>query len=692
MIFLFLAAVYCLVDAFLIFKFDIRLRPAHFFLRPENFWSSGKTLVPLFVLASIALWIFPFLSVSLILLSKWPHPFLIALQDFWQKRPHAHFPLSTHKTQGKKLFDIPTEDKPHIIFIVLESFRAKNVGCLGATVPLSPHFDRLAQKGILFTNFHSTGNLTNRSIIASLFGLPPAHRPWHLGYYCDLPLIGLPQILARHGYHPAVIQGGSTSFDHEAKFFENQGFKTILGKRDIDQSGTSWGVFDEHLMPYAASWLSQQSQPVFLNLTTITNHHPWMHPNGESGYFQTFAYTDWALNLFVEDLKKRELLQKSILFIFGDHGQELADRDPHFAINRHLYQDNIHVPLLVYAEKRQKHTVIDTVASQIDLLPTVLDLLHLTDPHHSLGKSLLRASTKPIFFSHPFDTPIRGCREGKWKYLIQESGEELYDLSADPEERVNRVGEKDFIPCAVRNDVFDKASAPGLQQRSGAAGGHVKDMADAGGCKDGDVGEVKDVISDRARYKQATLDYFDSLNAYYSDQPQQKKEGRLHLDLSNTWITDADLEKLHPELASLSLAHCLLLTNAGIGALLRRCPKLEKLTLDGLDEITGIGWNPAPHLVHLKAFDCPKMKIHWIQQLPSLMILQLGSADITDDDLLSLPQTHLTTLYLSNLQEITDRGLKPLLDANLQLMIIHLKECPQITRAALASSSPRMQF
>jgi hypothetical protein len=523
----------------------------------------------------------------------------------------------------------------------LESFRAKNVGCLGAKLPLSPHFDELAKKGILFSNFHSTGNLTNRSIIASLFGIQPAHQPWHLGHYCDLPLTGLPHILAGYGYHPALIQGGSTAFDHEAEFFSKQGFKTILGKRDIAKPGTSWGSHDEFLMPYAASWLHKQKSPAFLNLYTITNHHPWSHPQKNDGFLNTFAYTDSALNLFIEELGKRALLEKSILFIYGDHGQELEDRDPRYEINRHLFQDNIHVPLLIYAEGRIKSPRrIETVSSQIDLLPTLLDLMNLAAPHQSLGKSLLRPSTAPIFFSHPFDKPLRGCREANWKYI---DNEELYDLDADPEEKINRIAE----------------------------GTLLKEKTDA---------------------------FFESLDQFYSEQGHKKKESPLHLDFSNSLqMNDSHLEKIaqkHPELSSLILSNCLLLTDSGIASLLIHCPKLEKLYLNGIDEITGLGWISAPHLTHLNALNCPQLQTQWISQLPSLRILELGSSNVSDEDLIeiSASQKNLTALYLSNLRQITDLGLTRLLEANPYLAILSLENCPQISQVSIENKVLRYKF
>ncbi len=82
---------------------------------------------------------------------------------------------------------------------------------------------------------------------------------------------------------------------------------------------------------------------------------------------------------------------------------------------------------------------------------------------------------------------------------------QAFDAPSDPSwlkswEDSEPVFEEGDIPLSARNDIFDKASAQGLQQRSCAETGHVKNMADAGGCKDGDAGEIKNVISGRERY------------------------------------------------------------------------------------------------------------------------------------------------------------------------------------------------
>lgn len=577
---LFAASAYNLLDLALWVGWKIRLQPS-FILHPASFWSSvRKRHILLFLsllgVAAIFLYFLPtWLLIPLIPLS---------LLNVRRRKVKGAFPIVKKSFSGPKLFELDVRGKPHLLFIGLESFHSKSLG------PLSPRFNELIPQGIYFPNFHSTGNLTNRCIISTLFGVPPAHLPSHLGAYCDLDLINLPKILSRHGYHPAWIQGGATAFDNGAEFFQKQGFKTIFGKRDINKPGTSWGVFDEHLVDFAVDWLERQTAPVFLNLYTITNHHPWIAPpyfqKHEDPFLNTFAYTDHCLGLLTDRLKGKNC----ILFIFGDHGQDLNERNPQFEIRRNLLQESVHVPLLILGKGAP--AVIQTVGSHIDLLPTVLDLFSLKEPHQSLGKSLLRPSEEPIFFTQPFGASSIGCRKQNWKYILSDKGEELYDL---------------------------------------------------------EKGETENLIGKFPSLKEETVEFFKKLETYYSNSSSKKGKSELQLSFINSLITDRDLEKIgktHPNLASINLSHCLLLTNEGIRHFLTLCPNLEKLVIDGLDEATGVDWPEMPHLIYFKALGCPNFQSKWLHKLPALMILQLGGIILDDAELLELAKTQKNLIFL----------------------------------------------
>ena len=131
--------------------------------------------------------------------------------------------------------DIDAGEKPHVIFLFMESFRAKDIGVLGGKYGVSPHFDQIAQEGILFTNFYANSVKTSRSAVSSLFGIPSDVDSSEASSNSDLPLIGLPDILARHGYHTAYLHNGPVQFENQLEFFLSHGFKEVIGKKRARQ-------------------------------------------------------------------------------------------------------------------------------------------------------------------------------------------------------------------------------------------------------------------------------------------------------------------------------------------------------------------------------------------------------------------------------------------------------------------------
>ena len=88
----------------------------------------------------------------------------------------SSFPLLkfTHGFEGEKSFnlDVSQGERPHLIFLFMESLRSKDVGVLGGSFGVTPHLDAIAKEGILFKNFYANSVKTTRAVTASLFGIP----------------------------------------------------------------------------------------------------------------------------------------------------------------------------------------------------------------------------------------------------------------------------------------------------------------------------------------------------------------------------------------------------------------------------------------------------------------------------------------------------------------------------------------
>jgi arylsulfatase A-like enzyme len=376
----------------------------------------------------------------------------------------ADYPLLKHTRgfSGQKQFEIDVRpgERPHVVLLFMESFRAADVGVLGGKHGASPEFDRLSKEGVLFANFYSCGVQTTRAVTASLFGILPCFSEKSAaGGRPRLPLIGIADLLNGHGYTSAYISATSLDFEHKGEFFANHGYAEVIGQDDVaaaipDAEPTPWGYHDEYLFQYVADWLRDKDcrqQPAFLTVFTVSNHHPFQTPDSHHGpdfpnaanpthasFLRTFHYSDHCLGQFLKALRKTGLDRRTVLFVLGDHGISMGEHDGNLLSFNRLYGENVHVPLLVLAPGRiKKPAVIRDVASQVDLLPTVMDVLGLTGRNHSIGTSLMRhVPDRTAFSNNPFGLQFLALRQGRYNYIytVRSHAPALFDVAADPGE------------------------------------------------------------------------------------------------------------------------------------------------------------------------------------------------------------------------------------------------------------------
>jgi len=393
------------------------------------------------------------------------------------------FPLlkMTNGFKGPKHFHIPVNkgERPHLIFLFLESFRAQDVGVLGSQMGATPVFDELKKEGVLFTNFYSTGVQTSHSVISSLFGIMPRFTEKSVqSDDPELPLIGIADLLNRREYLSAYVHNGSLEFQGKTAFFSHHGYSEIYGREDIidkfpHAKRTTWGLHDEYLMRFVTDWMAQkdkEGQPTFLTLFTVSLHHPYRVPsyykppdfnvNKDSTflpffkdtakqlytrYLETMHYADYCLGLFVRLLKANGLYRKSIIFILADNSTPMGEHRRNFFALRYLYEENLKIPLLILAPGRLRApAVVNELGSQVDLLPTIMDIFRINGLNHAIGASLAReVHARKVFFNNPFELGYRGLRERSVKFIYskQEKGiiAELYNLESDPAEKKNLV-------------------------------------------------------------------------------------------------------------------------------------------------------------------------------------------------------------------------------------------------------------
>jgi phosphoglycerol transferase MdoB-like AlkP superfamily enzyme len=158
-----------------------------------------------------------------------------------------------------------------------------------------------------------------------------------------------------------------------------------------------WGVADESLFDNALAVIEAnvaQGKRTFTHIMTTSNHRPFTYPDGRidigspGGREGAVKYTDWAIGRFVENARTRPWFDDTLFVFLADHCAAVAGKSK-------LPVAGYRIPLVLYAPKLVRPGVHEPVASQIDLPPTLLDVLRVDGDDHFFGRSVFELPTAP---------------------------------------------------------------------------------------------------------------------------------------------------------------------------------------------------------------------------------------------------------------------------------------------------------
>lgn len=289
----------------------------------------------------------------------------------------------------------------NVVFLILESFSQEYMGCYnnGVLPSYTPFLDKLASRSTCYQG-RSNGKESIESIPAILASLPSwSYSPFILSPYYKNALRALPAILKAHGYETAFFHGsynGSMNFD---KFCQKAGISHYFGKNEyIAAHGNAaydgtWGIFDEPFLQYTLEEMNKMQQPFFAATFTISSHHPYgipeqykgKFPTGKHPLLQTVAYVDFALQRFFEEASKQPWYYNTLFVIMGDHPGQALTR------SYNDYSGWYDIPMIFYTpDDTASATFSNDIVQQIDVMPSVLDILGIQDHAVCFGQSALR--------------------------------------------------------------------------------------------------------------------------------------------------------------------------------------------------------------------------------------------------------------------------------------------------------------
>lgn len=313
-----------------------------------------------------------------------------------QRQPRPELPYRELPTVRTITPDVALTRPRNVVIILEESMGSRFVGCLGGRA-LTPNLCDISRSGVLFENLYATGTRTVRGIEAVLSGYPPsASESVVKRTKSRRDFFTLALALRPHGYRSFFLYGGEPNFDDMGSFMLGNGFDEIIAGAaaypDAQFKG-SWGVSDEDWARKAHQVFSkaQAQGPFFGLMLSTSNHTPWEYPAGRiqpvgpaATRDNSVRYADYAIGEFFKLARSSTYFDDTVFLIVADHddrvfGSEFVPID-HFRIPGVLIAPGL-------APRRESR-----IASQIDLMPTILPLLGVPLETPGIGQNLFAES------------------------------------------------------------------------------------------------------------------------------------------------------------------------------------------------------------------------------------------------------------------------------------------------------------
>ena len=326
--------------------------------------------------------------------------------------------------------------QPNIVLIILEGMGAEFFGIMNKDTDIpnyrsyTPFLDSLAGQGYYFTNIYSNSIHSIEGISAITAGMPTFQTAWVRSGYAQRKVSSLAEIARSLGYQTLFAHGatnGSMNFDG---YTHQIGYQTYLGRTEFNDEryyNGSWGIDDEPFLQYFAKNINQMKQPFLATVFTLSSHGPYKVPHpykdifnkGDMPMHNVVAYTDFSLKKFFDTIKKENWYTNTIFAIIPDH----TSQEYYNYYNQKIAHHRL--PIILFSPDK---TIIpkgnsNVLGQQIDIFPTLADLMGYQKPFRSWGRSLWanKADETPrAFVTH---TQFYQLIQGNYIYVLGLQGE-----------------------------------------------------------------------------------------------------------------------------------------------------------------------------------------------------------------------------------------------------------------------------
>jgi arylsulfatase A-like enzyme len=343
----------------------------------------------------------------------------------------------------------------NLVFIVLESTRARSITPYQPSLQTTPFLDSLAARSLLVEKAYAVMPSTAKALTAIFCSIIPSPSVEPRALTPDFLGGCLPGLLRDQGYQTVYLQTANARFENRIAAVRNMGFETFIRPEDMPTAGFEspnfLGLEDDSMLEPSANWLrAHQDKPFFAAYLTVNPHHDYNRLT-RNGVFH-FAPSDDVLDRYLNNVRAEDaflaqlfaqyeklgLFANTLFVVVGDHGEAFGEHGRR-AHNTVPYEEGVRVPLLLFdpGGKLFEPGHLPGPISQLDIVPTVLPLLGFRLTHGRMhGVSMFDSPRdRVLMISCTGSCAARVTDTEAYVHHFGRRPDELYDLRTDPEER-----------------------------------------------------------------------------------------------------------------------------------------------------------------------------------------------------------------------------------------------------------------
>ncbi|MFN2363743.1 MAG: LTA synthase family protein, partial [Halarsenatibacteraceae bacterium] len=317
------------------------------------------------------------------------------------------------------------DDYSNIIVIQVESLDKKAIDYNHNDKEVVPFINSIKEDSLYGNKFYAQHvNGSFDADFSMLTGMYPVNRQYSFRENDMTEFPSLVNIMNELGYSTLAFHGNDSSFFHRHEAYPELGFDKFYSREDYSMDNREYKIEDNYLgindydfLKQSVDFLEKSEEPFFAYFITVTSHTPFRFYPEEfeqdefedldsqlvKDFFNSLSFVDHSIEMFFEELEKRDLDDDTLFIIYSDHEASIETEEysssVNFNVNKNVKEPE-QIPFIIKHSDIENKTINKT-GTVTDIAPTILDILGINEiPDEFMGHSMMQPEDNPVLFIH----------------------------------------------------------------------------------------------------------------------------------------------------------------------------------------------------------------------------------------------------------------------------------------------------